>query len=97
MIRIFRHHIPITILSLLIIESLVILASVHLSMAIFGQPVSDHTANIGAILLTVVLLLGMTSMGLYQRNNRDKFEATIVRMGASFFISSVFLKMNVDV
>ena len=91
MIRIFRHHIPITILSLLIIESLVILASVHLSMAIFGQPVSDHTANIGAILLTVVLLLGMTSMGLYQRNNRDKFEATIVRMGASFFISSIIV------
>ena len=91
MIRIFRHHIPVTILSLLIIESLVILASAHLAMGIFGQSVSDHTANIGAVLLTLVLLFCMTSMGLYQRNSRDKFESTIVRMGASFFISAIIV------
>jgi len=79
------------VLSLLLLEALVIFASVHIAMSIFGQSVNNQAANIGAVLFAIVIMLCMTSMGQYQSNNRDKFEATLVRTGISFFLAALIV------
>jgi len=80
---------------LLAIEALVIFASIHLSMYIFGESLSTETSNMGAVLFTIIVMLCMTAMGLYQRNNGDKFEPTFVRMGASFVLAAVIVTVAV--
>lgn len=89
MIRIFRHHISKIILILLLIEALGIFAAVHFAVAVFGDGTNHQAMNLGAVLFTATIILSMTAMGLYQHNSRDRLEAMLLRMAASFSIAAL--------
>jgi len=92
MFRIFGHYIPKTLLLLGSTENLILLISVYFSISI-GASVSVIDAPIWpkALLFSVVMLLVMTAMGLYQHITEDDTALIFTRILLSFFLGVVLL------
>lgn len=92
MFRIFGHYIPKTLLLLGSTENLILLISVYFSISI-GASVSVIDAPIWpkALLFSVVMLLVMTAMGLYQHITEDDTALIFTRVLLSFFLGVVLL------
>jgi sugar transferase (PEP-CTERM system associated) len=100
MLRIFRHYIPKTLVLLGVAEALILLVSIYLG-AILGFAVEDMSLAdrfaVGlplwakAALFSGVMLVGMTAMGFYQRDQRDGPALTLLRLGLSFAFGFVMM------
>ncbi|NQD37558.1 TIGR03013 family PEP-CTERM/XrtA system glycosyltransferase [Permianibacter sp. IMCC34836] len=94
MVRIFNHYIPKALLLLGLIEVLALFFSLQLGVELrFGGDVisSTHLTNIPleykAGVFTVVLMLMLMAMGLYQRHQRDSFRMLMLRMAWTYVLS----------
>ena len=92
MIRFFRHYIPAHILLLVALEALIMVVSVYLGVTTRfldgGQaiPASLDPLLPKAIVFAVVMLLTMTSLGLYHWEWVDGVWGMILRMAMSFIV-----------
>lgn len=94
MLRIFSHYIPGSLIVLVIVEALVLYASVFLAAELryFDEP--DKTLLISlleplhykAFAFTVLMLGSMTAMGLHTRNIVNSFSSMMIRIFLSFGI-----------
>lgn len=89
MYRIFRHYVPRTLLMLGLAETVILLASVYVGVALIvvAQGTMDSSREellLKAFTFAAVMLLMMTAMGLYQRDLREGPRALLLRLGLSF-------------
>ncbi|MEM7541556.1 MAG: hypothetical protein AAF384_08215, partial [Pseudomonadota bacterium] len=102
MLRIFRHYIPRTLVLMGCAETLILFVSIFigtmLNSAPLAGPVIDiaHTGAIPlwiqALVFVAAIALGMTAMGLYQRDQESAPRSIILRLLLSFGIG--FLMMG---
>jgi sugar transferase (PEP-CTERM system associated) len=103
MYRIFNHYIPKTLLMLGAAETLILLVSVYLGVAIrfseagfglvsthdfFDQPLFPR-----ALLFAGVMLTAMIAMGLYQRDLRDGTRGVLLRVSLAFFLGVALMSL----
>ncbi len=92
MFRIFGHYIPKTLFLLGSTENLILLISVYFSISIgAGMTGIDSPIWPKALLFSVVMLLVMTAMGLYQHISEDDTALVFTRILLSFFLGVVLL------
>ena len=97
MLRLFQHYIPSSIIWLIVVELIVLYASVYLAIEIrFSDPFGDPADKITigpiipkALSFTLVLWLSMTGMGLHTRNVVDDFSGMMIRIFLSFGLGFV--------
>ncbi|MEX2480704.1 MAG: hypothetical protein WD928_07565, partial [Gammaproteobacteria bacterium] len=88
MLRIFRHYIPKTLVLLGLAELLILFASIYLgaSFAISGGAQPDFVEGDSlplwsqAFAFTAAIVLGMTAMGLYQRDQQQRPGDVMLRL-----------------
>ena len=101
MTRIFRHYVPTSLMFLALSESLMFLLPVYVvqsvELAYFGQGVlpgkSGGSTFAAASLVTFVMLLSLSSAGLYQRGLREQFPGIALRLGFSFLLGAVVMTL----
>lgn len=92
MIRVFNHYIPIQIAVLILVEALILALSIYFGSSLrFGQialsQVSETTHFGGvAVVFSLLMIVTMTTFGLYQRDSMDTFRAILSRVTASFMV-----------
>ena len=92
MIRIFSHYIPIRTLALVSLESLVLVVSIYLGLALTFLPPDQAVGGTGysatpqVLLLVICILTTMTAMGLYDSDVREAMGATVLRLLIAFAI-----------
>ena len=92
MIRVFNHYIPAAIVILIIIEAIILGTSIYAGASIrFGQidlPSSTSLEGLRstALAYTLLMLMSMTTFGLYQRDFLGGVEALMIRLLASFTV-----------
>ncbi len=92
MLRIFRHYIPKTLVLLGMAELLILFVSIYLgaSFTLSRGVGAASSADSGlplwtqALVFTAAIVLGMTAMGLYQRDQSGQPGAVILRLALSF-------------
>ncbi|HEX4912134.1 MAG TPA: TIGR03013 family XrtA/PEP-CTERM system glycosyltransferase [Permianibacter sp.] len=94
MVRIFNHYIPRALLLLGVVEFLALFFSLQLGVALrFGSGGADssHLTNIPlqykASVFTLVMMLMLIAMGLYQRHQRDSFRMLTLRLAWTFLLA----------
>ena len=97
MIRIFRHHVPKSMLVLGTTETLILFGSVYLGIT-FGFMEANPTDKLmvgevwpKAALYTIVMTLAMAGMGLYQRSLRDDVRGVLLRAGLALLAGLFFM------
>ncbi len=99
MTRIFRHYVPTSLVFLALSESLIFLLSVYVVQSVELAYVregdlSDKSGGAiftAASLLAVVMLLTLSSAGLYQRGLRERLSGIALRLGFSFLLGAVVM------
>jgi sugar transferase (PEP-CTERM system associated) len=92
MLRIFRHYIPKTLVLLGLAELLILFVSIYLgaTFAVSGAAGGDSITApplplwTQALVFAAAIVLGMTAMGLYQRDQRTQPSAVLLRIALSF-------------
>jgi sugar transferase (PEP-CTERM system associated) len=91
MYRIFRHYIPKTLFMLGVAETLILLASVYVGVAVKliggsgnGGVTYGASLHLQAAMFAVVMVGMMTAMGLYQRDLREGPKVQLLRLALSF-------------
>jgi sugar transferase (PEP-CTERM system associated) len=99
MIRVFNHYVPIQIAVLIVVEALILALSIYFGSSLrFGQialsEVSE-TTNFGgvAVVFSALMILTMTTFGLYQRDSMDSFRAMLSRLIASFMVGFAIMSL----
>ena len=99
MIRVFNHYVPIQIAVLILLEALILALSIYFGSSLrFGQialsQVSEVT-NFGgvAIVFSALMVVTMTTFGLYQRASMDSFRAILSRVTASFMVGFAIMSL----
>ena len=99
MIRVFNHYVPIQIAVLILLEALILALSIYFGSSLrFGQmalsQVSEVT-NFGgvAIVFSALMVVTMTTFGLYQRPSMDSFRAILSRVTASFMVGFAIMSL----
>ncbi|MFN4290783.1 MAG: TIGR03013 family XrtA/PEP-CTERM system glycosyltransferase [Permianibacter sp.] len=94
MVRIFNHYIPKALLLLGVVECLALFFSLQLGVALrFGSGGADssHLTNIPleykASVFTLVMMLMLIAMGLYQRHQRDSYRMLMLRLAWTFLLA----------
>ncbi|MCZ6894001.1 MAG: TIGR03013 family PEP-CTERM/XrtA system glycosyltransferase [Gammaproteobacteria bacterium] len=99
MLRIFRHYIPKTLVLLGLAELLILFVSIYLGATfhIGSETVSGYVYGEGlplwsqALVFAAAIVLGMTAMGLYRRDQRTQPAAVMVRLVLSFACGFVLM------
>ncbi|MCZ6773415.1 MAG: hypothetical protein O7G83_15750, partial [Proteobacteria bacterium] len=99
MLRIFRHYIPKTLVLLGLAELLILFVSIYLGATfhIGSGTVSGYVYGEGlplwsqALVFAAAIVLGMTAMGLYRRDQRTQPAAVMVRLVLSFACGFVLM------
>lgn len=88
MVRIFRHYISGAFLGLILLEATVFFSALYLGKALrFYEPdVVQPGLFAPSLLYSVIMLICMTGMGLYQRNQGWGSAETVLRILGSFFL-----------
>jgi len=91
MLRIFRHYVPRTLVLLGVAEILILFVSIYLGAtfsvgrAALDGALDDHLPLwVQALVFAAAIVLGMTAMGLYQRDQRAQPGAVLLRIALSF-------------
>ncbi|MEQ8662618.1 MAG: sugar transferase, partial [Gammaproteobacteria bacterium] len=98
MFRIFRHYIPKTLVLLGLAELLILFVSIFLG-ASFNASSGGHMPGADdamplwtqALVFAAAIVLGMTAMGLYDRDQRALPGAVMLRLGLSFLCGFVVM------
>ena len=101
MTRIFRHYVPTSLMFLALSESLIFLLSVYIvqsvELAYLGQDGlpgrTDGSTFAAASMVAIVMLLSLSSAGLYQRGLRERFSGIALRLGFSFLLGAVVMTL----
>lgn len=99
MVRLFRHYIPLSIIWLIIIETLILYVSVYIGVEIRFSSPSDQAVIIEsnlwvkALSFTVIVGVSLTAMGLYQRSLISDFASMMIRLFIGFGIGFVFITL----
>ncbi len=97
MIRIFRQYIPAAFLWLGIVEAsvfvLAIYAGKEFRFSVPGITPYEGPMFVTAALFSLVMVSGMTAVGLYQRRSRNGSAALIMRVVASFFLGVLTMSL----
>lgn len=93
MIRIFRHYVPTALLMLAVIEAVLLVGTMYLAVALrFMEPHTIETVGPiwpKALIFAVVMVLIMTSLGLYQRELDEGDWAYYGRFFLSFVVGFI--------
>jgi len=91
MIRIFRHYISSTFLSLSLIELALFASALYAgsTLRFNGPQIAEFDPFIPSIIFTIIMLVCMTGMGLYQRNPGWKISAIVLRLGGAFLLGAL--------
>lgn len=98
-IRLFRHYIPTAFLYLMVLEGLVFFWAFYLGVDIRFWHADPATVEKvlpiwpKAFVFSLIVVLSMSGMGLYERRTRDGFEGMLLRTIASFALSIVPLSV----
>ena len=92
MFRIFRHYVPKTLVLLGIAELLILFVSIYLGASLDLTARGQLTASVGnhlplwiqATVFAAAIVLGMTAMGLYHRDQHTRPSAVMIRLLLSF-------------
>lgn len=99
-VRIFRHHVPLSILLLALVE--VVLFAVAFYAGAYlrypgetSQELHDYIGPLlpRAMLFSVVMFVGMMSMGMYQARTQEGIVALMLRVGLSMAVGLVLLSV----
>lgn len=99
MLKIFNHYIPAPIFLLIATESLVLLVSIYIGSSIrFGTvelPLFESIPGLTttAMVFTLLVLLTMTTLGLYQRDFFGGFKGAFLRLCASFVLDFAIMSL----
>lgn len=96
MIRFFRHYIPISILALVIMEGLILIGALYLGVSVRfdeGVPKSVGSLFPRALTFTVVMLVLMTALGMYDWEWRSGLRSLLLRMGLAFGLGFVLMSL----
>ena len=99
MLRIFRHYVPRTLVLLGLAELLILFASIYLGASlelIAGQSTSQEVGGglplwSQALVFAAAIVLGMTAMGLYHRDQRSQPGTVMLRLVLSFVCGFVMM------
>jgi len=97
MLRIFGHYVPTSLVVLVLVELLLLYASVFVGVEIRFFNAPDKEMSVGlvgelsykALVFAVLMLFSMTAMGLHTRNVVIDFSGMLIRIGMSFAIGFV--------
>jgi sugar transferase (PEP-CTERM system associated) len=98
-IRVFNHYIPVPIFGLIFAECAVLLASIFVGSSIrFGQLESPLTGSIQGLTWTAfvfasLMLMTMTTLGLYQRDFFGGLTGVALRLCASFILGFAIMSL----
>jgi sugar transferase (PEP-CTERM system associated) len=89
MLRIFRHYVPKTLVLLGLAEILILFSSIYLGASLeftFDEATASGQMPLWsqALVFVTAIVLGMTAMGLYQRDQRIHPAAIMLRLALSF-------------
>jgi sugar transferase (PEP-CTERM system associated) len=97
MIRIFRHYVPRTLVLLGVSEAVILLLSVYVGIS-FNLMEFNPTDKLlvggvwpKALVYSLVMLMSLAGVGLYQRGLRDDFRGRVFRIGVAFLLGVLFL------
>ncbi|MCP5264913.1 MAG: TIGR03013 family PEP-CTERM/XrtA system glycosyltransferase [Burkholderiaceae bacterium] len=92
MIRLFNHYLPLQLVLLTALEAAVLFGSLVLGFRIrlFAEPLPVPFAE--ASIFTVVMLLTMTAMGLYQ-SKAEPFRTTVQRLAVAYGLALVAMSL----
>ena len=100
MLRVFNHYIPIPIAVLILVEALILALSIYFGSSLrFGQmalPLLTEKIEFGGIasVYAALMIITMTTFGLYQRNAMDSFVGAMLRLGASFLMGFAIMSFT---
>ena len=100
MLRVFNHYIPIPIAVLILVEALILALSIYFGSSLrFGQvslPLVDASSGFGGIatVYAALMIVTMTTFGLYQRDAMDSFVAAMLRLTASFVMGFAIMSLT---
>ena len=100
MIRVFNHYVPIPIALLIALEAIVLALSIYFGASLrFGEvalPLVNDYAGFGPIaaVFSAVMLMTMTTFGLYQRDFMDSMRGMLLRLGASFALGFAVMSLT---
>jgi len=92
MMRLFRHYISRSLVTLLLAESLHLFGSFYFGRALYDLLIHEEVSPpfneivLSAVVFTVILSLIMTAMGLYERNFWNGRSDMLLRVGVSFML-----------
>jgi FlaA1/EpsC-like NDP-sugar epimerase len=99
MIRLFRHYIQRSLFVLGTVEALVLLGSIYpgVSVDIFGFNPTEKRL-VGAVwpkaaAYTVLVMVSMSGVGLYQRGLRDELRGLVFRIIVAFLVATLILSV----
>lgn len=99
MVRVFRHYIPSSIIWLIIIETLLLYASVYAGVELRFTNSSEQYLIfepelwVKALTFTIIMGGSLTAMGLYQRNLIIDFASMMIRLFIGFGIGFAFITL----
>lgn len=99
MIRVFRHYIPVSLITLAAIELLILWFSIYIGVGIRFIGIDEGTLeSVGplmpkAVVFVSVMMILMIAIGLYQRNYREGAVGMLVRIIASFLVGFFLMTM----
>ena len=100
MIRVFNHYVPIPIALLIALEAIVLALSIYFGASLrFGEvalPLVNDYAGFGPIaaVFSAVMLMTMTTFGLYQRDFMDSMRGMLLRLSASFALGFAVMSLT---
>jgi sugar transferase (PEP-CTERM system associated) len=100
MLRVFNHYIPIPIAVLILVEALILALSIYFGSSLrFGQvslPLVAKVADFGGIatVYAALMIVTMTTFGLYQRDAMDSFTGAMLRLTGSFVMGFAIMSLT---
>jgi sugar transferase (PEP-CTERM system associated) len=95
MVRVFRHYISGAFLGLILFEATAFFSALYLGMSVrfYSPEVIDSGLFVPSLIYTVIMLICMTGMGLYQRNQGWSSAATVLRMLGAFLLGVIGMSL----
>ena len=92
--RLFGHYVHSQFLLLALVEFLALASVTYLALEYLYPLVSGHPTSVvwrEILLACAVLIFGITSMGLYDTRQRERFSGIAFRMGSAFLFTTAIL------
>jgi len=96
MIRVFRHYISTAFLSLSLLETVIFASALQAGNLLRFKETSDIVQTsffIPSAIFAVIMLVCMTGMGLYQRNQGWKTAAIVLRLTGAFLLGTIAMSL----